>query len=182
MKISKIHEFKTKIYEGYISFDPKKVLKLLKAADPIIQADDYMRTSFFKEKNILLYKDFKFLLDECHLFFNYVAQENNYKEGKVVSSWFQIYRKGDFHHTHIHNISTRTRKSWNFIFYIECPKNSSNTIILEPGYPYIDNTTPISITPTVGKCVAFPGHIPHFVEPNKSNQRTILSCNVDYNV
>ena len=68
MKISKIHEFKTKIYEGYISFDPKKVLKLLKAADPIIQADDYMRTSFFKEKNILLYKDFKFLLDKCHLF------------------------------------------------------------------------------------------------------------------
>lgn len=86
MKISKIHEFKTIIYEGHISFDQKRVLKLLKSADPIIKQSDYMRTSFFKEKNILLYKDFKFLLNQCHLFFDYVAQENKYKEGKVISS------------------------------------------------------------------------------------------------
>jgi len=182
MKISKIHEFKTIIYEGHISFDQKRVLKLLKSADPIIKQSDYMRTSFFKEKNILLYKDFKFLLNQCHLFFDYVAQENKYKEGKVISSWFQIYQKGDFHHTHIHNTSTKVQKFWNFIFYIECRKNSSNTIILEPGYPYIDNTTPISIKPTVGGCVAFPGHIPHFVEPNKSNKRIILSCNVEFSI
>tara|TARA_R110000824_G_scaffold14799_4_gene62670 strand:+ start:1854 stop:2402 length:549 start_codon:yes stop_codon:yes gene_type:complete len=180
MKMIKTHEFRTAVYEGHISFNQKKVLKILKSADHIIQPDVYMKTSFFKEKNILLYKDFKFLLDKCGLFFNYVAQQEKYKKLKVVASWFQIYQKGDFHQTHVHNTSSLTHKSWNFIFYIDCPKHSSKTIILEPGYPYIDQASPVAITPTVGGCVAFPGYIPHFVEPNKSSKRIILSCNVDF--
>tara|TARA_R110000824_G_scaffold251400_1_gene440068 strand:- start:118 stop:666 length:549 start_codon:yes stop_codon:yes gene_type:complete len=182
MRISKIHEFKTQIYEGHISFDQKKVLQTLKSADPIIQQGTYMRTSFLKEKNILLYTDFKFLLDKCHLFFNYVAQENKCKKIKVTSSWFQIYAKEEFHDTHIHNLSGRIHQSWNFLFYIDCPKDSSNTIILEPGYPYIDSNKRITIKPTVGGCVAFPGYLPHFVEPNKSNKRIILSCNVEFSI
>tara|TARA_R100001143_G_scaffold5764_1_gene8465 strand:- start:194 stop:742 length:549 start_codon:yes stop_codon:yes gene_type:complete len=180
MKIFKTHEFTTKVYEGRISFDQNKVLRLLKSLDNIMQESNYMRTTFLKEKNILLYKDFKFLLDSCTLFYNYVAQENSYKTGKVTASWFQIYDKGNFHDTHIHNISNRVYDFWNFIFYINCPAHSSNTIILEPGYPYIDSNKRLTIKPTVGGCVGFPGHLPHFVEPNRSSRRIILSSNVEF--
>ena len=172
MKISKIHEFKTEVYEGHISFDQKKILRLLKS---IL----YVCKSYFKEKNILLRKDFEFLLEECKLFYNYVAAKNNYKTANVYSSWFQIYNKGDFHDTHIHDLSNRASYFWSFIFYIKCPTNSSNTIILEPGHPYIDNNR-VTIKPSVGGCVAFPGHIPHYVEPNRSDKRIVLSSNVEF--
>ena len=81
MRIFEIHEFKTQIYEGHISFDQKKVLQTLKSADPIIQQGTYMRTSFLKEKNILLYTDFKkFLSSERvkrnSLSFSFLATSN----------------------------------------------------------------------------------------------------------
>jgi len=180
VKISKIHEFKTKIYEGHISFNQNKVLQLLKSRDNIISREKYMSTSYLKEKNILLCKGFEFLLEECKSFYNYVAKENNYKTVRVTSSWFQIYDKGDFHDTHIHDISNRVYHFWNFIFYIECSTNSSNTIILEPGYPYIDSNKRIAIKPTIGGCVGFPGHLPHYVEPSHSDKRVILSSNVEF--
>ena len=180
MNISKVHEFKTEIYEGHISFDQKKILRVLKLMNNIVSREKYMRTSYFKEKNILLHKNFEFLLEQCKLFYNYVAAKNNYKTVSVYSSWFQIYDKGDFHDTHIHDISNRVFHFWNFIFYIKCSKNSSNTIILEPGYPYIDSNSRITIKPMIGRCVAFPGHVPHYVEPNHSGKRIVLSSNVEF--
>ena len=180
MKISKIHEFKTEVYEGHISFNQKKILQLLKLMGNVISREKYMHTSYRKEKNILPRKGFEFLLEECKLFYNYVAARNNYKTLKLVSSWFQIYDKGDFHNTHIHDLSNHASHFWSFIFYIKCTKNSSNTIILEPGYPYINYNNHITIKPIVGGCVAFPGHFPHYVEPNRSGKRVILSSNVEF--
>ena len=57
---------------------------------------------------------------------------------------------------------------------------SSNMIILEPGYPYANTNQRFAIKPKDGGCVAFPGHIPHFVEPNPSDNRLILSTNLEF--
>ena len=55
--------FVTKIYEGEISYDKDKVLKLLDVNKSTMDDVGYMKTTYFKERNILLYKEFKFLLN-----------------------------------------------------------------------------------------------------------------------
>ena len=53
-------------------------------------------------------------------------------------------------------------------------------VILEPGYPYVNSNQRVMIKPEIGRCVAFPGYIPHFVEPNKSDRRIIMSTNLEF--
>ena len=52
--------------------------------------------------------------------------------------------------------------------------------MLEPGYPYVNEGKRVSIKPKIGGCVAFPGYMPHFVEPNSSDKRIALSSNLEY--
>ena len=176
-KIKKIksHEFKTTIYESKIEFDHKRLMGLIDYEN--LENVGYMKTTYFKEKNILLLPAFKFLLDSCQTFYGQVAKENNYTSWNILSSWFQRYDKGDFHDTHIH---FPLEDNWNFVFYIDCKEDSSNMVILEPGYPYVNSNQRVMIKPEIGRCVAFPGYIPHFVEPNKSDRRIIMSTNLEF--
>ena len=165
----------TKVYESQISFDYERLILLLDKED--MEKLPYMKTTFFKEKNILLKSKFKFLLDSCQKFYEGVARDNNYTSWNIVESWVQRYDRGDFHNTHIHSTWA---DHWNFVFYLDCKEDSSNMIVLEPGYPYVNDNKRITIKPKIGGCVAFPGHIPHFVEPNTSDRRIILSSNLEY--
>ena len=62
----KSHSFVTKIYESQITFDYERLMLLLDKED--IEKFPYMKTTYFKEKNILLKREFKFLLDSCQKF------------------------------------------------------------------------------------------------------------------
>ena len=169
--------FVTKIYESEISYDKDKVLKLLDVNRSTMENVGYMKTTYFKEQNILLYKEFKFLLNSCQTFYAQLAKANGYSSWNIISSWFQRYDKGNFHDTHIH---FPIENHWNCVFYLDCNRKSSNMIILEPGYPYANTNQRFAIKPKDGGCVAFPGHIPHFVEPNPSDNRLILSTNLEF--
>ena len=177
LKDSKLkeHSFVTKVYESQITFDYKKLMSLLD--NESMEKFPYMKTTYFKEKNILLREEFKFLLNSCQQFYKEVAQQNNYTSWNIITSWVQRYDTGDFHDTHIH---FPLENHWNFIFYLDCKENSSNMVVLEPGYPYVNDNKRITIKPKIGGCVAFPGHIPHFVEPNKTDKRIILSSILEY--
>jgi len=171
----KAHSFVTKIYESQITFDYKRLMLLLDKED--MDKAPYMKTTFFKEKNILLKSRFKFLLDSCQKFYEEVARDNNYTSWIVGGSWIQRYDRGDFHDTHIHSTSAN---HWNFVFYLDCKEDSSRIIVLEPGYPYVDMRRRVGIKPKIGGCVAFPGYVPHFVEPNISDKRVVLSSNLAF--
>ena len=60
------------------------------------------------------------------------------------------------------------------IGYVESKLSVDHISLLKK---YIKNR---SKKPKIGKCVAFPGHLPHFVEPNTSDKRIILSTNLEY--
>mgnify|MGYP001483149427 FL=1 len=120
--------FSTKIYEGEISYDKDKVLKLLDVNKSTMDDVGYMKTTYFKERNILLYKEFKFLLNSCQTFYGQLAKANGYSSWNIISSWFQKYDKGNFHDTHIH---FPLENHWNCVFYLDCNRKSSNMIILE---------------------------------------------------
>jgi len=171
----KEHSFVTKVYESQIIFDRNKLMSLLD--NESMEKYPYLKTTYFKEKNILLKNEFKFLLDSCQKFHGEVAKQNNYISWKVITSWVQRYDKGDFHDTHIH---IPLENHWNFVFYLDCNENSSNMVILEPGYPYVNGNKRIIVKPKIGGCVSFPGHMPHFVEPNISDKRIILSSNLEF--
>ena len=84
-KIKKIksHQFKTTIYESKIEFDHKKLMGLIDYEN--LENVGYMKTTYFKEKNILLFPEFKFLLDSCQTFYGQVAKENNYTSWNILS-------------------------------------------------------------------------------------------------
>ena len=171
----KSHSFVTKIYESQITFDYERLTLLLDKED--MDKARHMKTTFFKEKNILLQSRFKFLLDSCQKFYKEVAIDNNYISWIIVGSWIQRYDRGDFHGTHIHSASLN---HWNFVFYLDCKEDSSSMIVLNPGYPYVDMDKRIRIKPKIGGCVAFPGYVPHCVEPNISDKRIVLSSNLAF--
>ena len=171
----KSHSFVTKIYENQITFDHKKLMQVLK--NEKMEKFPYLRTTFFRERNILVQDKYNFLLESCRKFYNEVAKEKNYTSWKLIESWIQKYDKGSFHDTHIHNPMAH---NWNFVFYLDCKKDSSNMVILEPGYPYVNGGIEVIIKPKIGGCVAFPGHLPHYVEPNYSDKRITLSTNLEY--
>ena len=171
----KSHSFVTKIYESHITFDYEKLMSLLNNEN--MEKVPYLKTTHFKEKNILLKDKFKFLLESCQKFYDEVARQNNYTSWNIIESWVQRYDRGDFHDTHIH---FPLANHWSFVFYLDCKEDSSNLVVLEPGYPYINEGKKVNIKPKIGKCVAFPGHLPHFVEPNTSDKRIILSTNLEY--
>ena len=171
----KAHSFVTKVYESQITFDYKKLMQVIKKEK--MEKFPYMKTTYFKEKNILLKKEFKFLLDSCQKFYQEVAGDNQYASWRIIMSWIQRYDKGDFHDAHIHSTSPQY---WSFVFYLDCNEDSSKTIVLEPGYPYIDERKRVAIKPKIGGCVAFPGYVPHFVEPNINNKRVVLSSNLQF--
>ena len=171
----KSHSFVTKVYESQITFDYERLILLLDKED--IEKAPHMKTTFFKEKNLLLKSKFKFLLDSCQKFYEEVARDNKYTSWNIILSWVQRYDRGDFHSTHIHSTSPN---HWNFVFFLDCKEDSSRLIVLEPGYPYVDQRKQVGIKPKIGGCVAFPGYMPHFVEPNTSDKRIALSSNLEY--
>ena len=172
----KEYQFITSVIEGSIEFDSDESRNKINSSG-LLEDFPYMKTSYFKEKNLLLMDEFSLLLKSCQTFYSRVAKKFNFDTYDIMSSWIQTYDIGKFHDTHIHY---PLKDNWNFVFFLDCDENSSNLVICEPGYPYVNNGNRTTIKPEIGKCVAFPGYLPHFVEPNKEKRRTILSSNLQF--
>jgi hypothetical protein len=73
-----------------------------------------------------------------------------------------------------------TQEYIDFVLYVSETKNSSNTCFFNPGYPYVHTHEYIS-KPKKGKIILFDKAIPHSVEPNKDEERLIVSGNIVFN-
>ena len=81
----KERSFITKIFEGEISYNKKQLLKILNENETTLDDVGYMKTTYFKERNILLQKEFGFLLDSCQVFYGRLAKANGYTSWNIIS-------------------------------------------------------------------------------------------------
>jgi len=129
-------------------------------------------TSFYKEENPLLKdKTFDILLP----FLKKIKEKASIT---FEGCWVQKYVRDQYHHLHTHH--SEGSNGYSFVLYINETKDSSNTCFFNPGYPYIFTHEYIS-KPKKGKIILFDKAIPHSVEPNKDEERLIVSGNILFN-
>jgi hypothetical protein len=164
--------FDISFYEMKVDYDLTQVLDYLKLKH---MHKENMLTSFFEHKNILQkeeLKEFKNHVDtHINIFVRNVLNKNNFT---CESSWFQIYEVDSFHPIHIHGVC---ENEWSLIYYMNATEKSSDTYIYLPGYPYNPGQRK-KIKSEINKFVFFPSYLPHEVQPNKDNERVILSANI----
>ena len=112
-----------------------------------------------------------------------IVQELGYKDYNIKEYWQQKYRKGDFHDLHCHSVD---RPEFSFVYFINASSDSSPTKFFLPGYPYIKIENQgnlqhtIEIEAKIGRLIVFNSFIPHAVDPNKDDDREIISGNMAY--
>ena len=131
-------------------------------------------TSFFKEQQIELSN---LLMPNIKDFFTEVGHSLGYSGMVLNHTWIQKYHVGDNHRIHIHSVYAN---DYSFVLYIDCDETSANTVFYNFGYPYIDHGVH-KIKPKKGRCVLFPGAMPHEAQSNKDEVRLIVSGNVSFN-
>jgi hypothetical protein len=94
----------------------------------------------------------------------------------VLKMWVQKYDKFNYHPIHVH---APDAFNYSFVFYLDCTDNSAPTMFYNLGYPYVDHTN-FKIQPKKGRCVLFPGAMPHEALPNQDDKRLIVSGNIFY--
>lgn len=168
------NDFVTSFYEIDLDFNNQNIIKYIENYS--FEKRD-IKTTFFDNNKILddeRLTDLKELINyHCAVFAEKVLLKNNFN---IKESWFQYYDNNNYHPTHIHGVE---EQNYSLIFYVQCSESSSNTVFFNPGYPYVPEQK-IIIKPKQSKLIFFPGYIPHCVEPNKDNERLILSANVDF--
>ena len=140
-------------------------------------ANNYLRV---REKDKPFYETlFRFLRPS----FLKIVQELGYKDYNIKEYWQQKYHKGDFHDLHCHSVD---RPEFSFVYFINASSRSSPTKFFLPGYPYIKIENQgalqhtIKIEAKIGRLIVFNSFIPHAVDPNKDNDREIISGNMAY--
>ena len=81
----------------------------------------------------------------------------------IVHTWFANYNEGD--HTDSH---THYPLQYSFVYFVHSPPGSS---------PLVFTHSNLSIDPTPGTMVIFPGNLKHHVDTNKSTGRLVLAGN-----
>ena len=163
--------FDISFYEMELEFDNSEVLEFLKEKSMF---QDTMLTTYNEFKNIL--EDEKLSKFKSHIYDHvYYFSKNVLKKEQAImgESWFQVYKKNNYHGLHIHGID---ENCWSLIYYVEVSVDSAKTIIFSPGYPYVPEIKKI-VKPVKNKLVIFPSYFPHQVELNKDKNRIILSAN-----
>jgi hypothetical protein len=138
--------------------------------DPI----DHVETSFYEsELNVELIR----LTMECVEPFFIEAGKKLGKSGlQVLKMWIQRYGQAAYHPIHVHGLS---QFEYSFAFYVDCTETSGHTMFYNVGYPYVDHTN-FKVQPKIGRCVLFPGSMPHEAMPNRDERRMIVSGNIVY--
>lgn len=134
---------------------------------------DFQSNSFYsKEKEgELKEKTFK----ELENYIYRIIKDLNYSRHEFKNVWIQKYNKpGSFHDCHIHD-----PYSYSFVLYVDCSKDSAETMFYNPGYPFYD-IHKIKVKPEKGRCIIFNGAIPHAALPNFDKKRLIVSGNIKF--
>jgi hypothetical protein len=97
---------------------------------------------------------------------------------EVVSAWFELSRKGDYHQVHHHGPT-----GFSSVCFIEfCNNVHEPTLFLSPFNNFLTGEE-LRYTPDVceGTIIFFPSSILHYTEPNLSDkERLILSFNLKF--
>lgn len=118
----------------------------------------------------------KLIVPDVKDFFIEVGQAIGYKEFALQHTWIQHYSFGQNHRVHIHSVNPN---DYSFVYYIECDDTSAHTVFYNIGYPYIDHGAH-KIKPVKGRCVLFPGAMPHEAQSNPEETRLVVSGNVSF--
>ena len=158
------HSFIYTIIEEYVEVDAatKKEIKQIKLTDDK-KIPGMNLTSFYDiHKNLdeLVNRKLGYILKSLNL--------------KLSHCWVQKYLKYGHHAVHTHH-----PKDKSFVWFIEGNKKSSPVSFYDVGYPYVDINSPKDFKFIPGTLLLFPGYMPHEVRPNKSNDRLIVSGNLN---
>ena len=138
--------------------------------DPV----DHVATSYYEERINL---DLVRLTMECiEPFFVEAGKRLGKTSLQVLKMWIQRYAPLAYHPVHVHGLRAF---HYSFVFYVDCTENSGRTMFYSIGYPYVDRTH-FQIEPKIGRCVLFPGAMPHEAMPNNDDRRMIVSGNIIY--
>lgn len=100
--------------------------------------------------------------------------ELGYDEINIHNLWFQQYNKGSEHGWHVH-----LGCQWTSVYYLDMPKGSPNTQLLNP----MNQTEIIELNVSEGDVLTFPSFILHRAPIVESNViKTIISWNSDSNI
>ena len=106
-----------------------------------------------------------------------------YHDYNIKEYWQQKYTKGGFHDLHCHSVE---KPELSFIYFINASSNSSPIKFFLPGYPYIKVENQgalqhmVEVQARIGRLIVFNSFIPHSVDPNKDEEREIISGNMAY--
>jgi hypothetical protein len=134
---------------------------------------DHAETSFHHEPDERLYNLTLACVDK---FLIRVGKELKKSGMSVLRMWVQKYDRGAYHPIHVH---ATDKYNYSFVFYIDCTDDSAPTMFYNLGYPYVDHQA-IKIKPVKGRCILFPGAMPHEAMPNNDDRRLIVSGNIVY--
>lgn len=164
--------FDISFYEMEVSFNNEQVLQFIQNVQ---MSKLQMLTTFGKDNQILQKEEMKDFKNHLFYFLDiFVKKALGKNKFSIIDSWIQCYSENSYHPLHIHGVE---HNQWSLIYYIQASKNSSHTNIYGPGHPYIDFEKK-TVQPKTNKLVLFPSSLPHDVEPNRDNERIILSANL----
>lgn len=173
LRINK-RSFDVSLYEMdlvYINQDVEKYLhKIQMSEEESVLTTYYTNDNIILDSKLIFFKDFIF--SHVYLFCKNVLNKDKFE---VKNSWFQTYKKENYHTIHVHNC---TEYSYSLIFYVKASENSSNTRFYLPGFPYTPAKM-IDVQAKQNRLVIFPGYLPHQVPPNKDEERIIFSANFE---
>ena len=135
---------------------------------------DHVKTNFYKtepDKKLI-----DLTMKQVEPFFKEIGSKLEKSGMSVLKVWVQKYEDNNYHPVHVHEPH---HDSFSFIFYLDCTETSACTVFYSPGYPYVDHTT-FKLEPKIGRCVLFPGALPHEAMPNTDKARLIVSGNIRF--
>ncbi len=166
--------FDISLYEMNLHFNSDELKSYLSKIQ--MSKEETVLTTYYTDDNIILDPNLRFFKEFIFFHITIFSQKILNKDKFVIhNSWFQAYKKENYHNVHVHNCN---ENSYSLIFYIDATSDSSVTNFFIPGFPY----TPAimkSVIAEKNKLVFFPGYLPHQVPPNKDEQRIIFSANFE---
>jgi len=134
---------------------------------------DHAETSFYRAPDEQLWRLTLACVDP---FFIAIGKQLKKSGMEVLKMWVQKYEQGAYHPVHVH---ATDKYSYSFVFYVDCTDESAPTMFYNLGFPYVDHQA-YKIRPKKGRCVLFPGAMPHEALPNNDDRRLIVSGNLVY--
>ena len=118
-----------------------------------------------------------------------LQDQSSFDQSKIygceITSWINATNPGGHNKAHHHGLAHLSG-----VLYLKCPENCGRLILSDPRPAVFFNKSifaggqrDVVVTPSVGKCVFFPGFLEHSVEQNQSQEvRISYSFNLNVSV